>query len=111
MSRSRNWVEKLRNNFQEEEIIFKTCNHRFDTYLYVEENRFRSWLLTNQSDDPSRMYPNKAIRNFYIHDLDVHNQLKITYENDYVSLLHLIIFEMERLNGIVNKLSSADCSQ
>ena len=102
MSRSKNWVEKLRNNFQEEEIIFKTCNNWCSSYLNVEENRFRNWLLTDQSDDTTRIYPNDRLRNFYIHDSDAHKKSNEECEKAYIKLLHLMIFEMERLNTLVS---------
>ena len=104
MSRSKNWVEKLRNNFQEEEIIFKTCNKYWcNNFLFAEEKRFRDWLLTDKSDDTTRVYPNKGWRNIYIHNLDVHELPNKTHEEVYIKLLHLIIFEMERLNTLVNR--------
>lgn len=103
MSRSKNWVEKLRNNFREEEIIFKTCNNWCSSYLNVEENRFRNWLLTDQSDDTTRIYPNDRLRNFCIHDPDAHKKSNEECEKAYIKLLHLMIFEMERLNTLVNR--------
>ena len=109
MSRSKNWVERLRNNFQEEEIIFKTCNKYWcNDFLFAEEKRFRDWLLTDKSDDPTRMYPNKKWRNIYIHDLDVHKLSNKTHEEVYINLLHLIIFEMDRLDTLVNRREKAE---
>ena len=109
MSRSKNWVERLRNNFQEEEIIFKTCNKYWcNDFLFAEEKRFRDWLLTDKSDDTTRMYPNKEWRNIYIHDLDVHKLSNKKHEEVYIKLLHLIIFEMDRLDTLVNRREKAE---
>lgn len=109
MSRSKNWVERLRNNFQEEEIIFKTCNKYWcNDFLFAEEKRFRDWLLTDKSDDTTRMYPNKGWRNIYIHDLNVHELSNKKHEEVYIKLLHLMIFEMERLDTLVNRREKAE---
>ena len=113
MSSSRNWVEKLRNNFQEEEIVFDICQDwcesRTDSlngqklqFLCSEELNFRDYLLNDQNNGKVNRIPeNKALRNFYIHDRTIHTFSNEKYESDYVELLHFMIFEMEKLNFLL----------
>ena len=61
--------------------------------------------MTDKSDDPGRMYQNKELRNFYIHNTNVHAKSDEECEKDYIKLLHLMIFEMERLNALINRIN------